>query len=280
MNNLIAVKQLPIIEEQLRTLSAEIDKTVSEAMSLACTDDTVKDVKKVRSALNAQFKELEEQRKAVKAAVLDPYNAFEAVYKECVTTKFNAADASLKRKIGDVEGEQKAQKTTNVLEYFNEYAASLHIDWLKFESSGLNITLSASEKSLKEQAKAFIDKVNDDLAVIATNENESEILVEYKHCMNLAQSITFVTERKRLLAEIEAQKAEKAAVVQAGKEAAKVVETIAPHVSFAPPVVASAPEPTKQEADPKLKLSFTVTAPKTRLQALKKFLEDGGYQYE
>jgi hypothetical protein len=48
---LIIVKQLPIIEEQLKGLSEEISKKVSKAMKLAVTEETVKEVKKVRAEL-------------------------------------------------------------------------------------------------------------------------------------------------------------------------------------------------------------------------------------
>ena len=107
MSELIKVIQLPVIEEQLRTAKDFVDKTVTDAMSLVCTEETVQTVKAARACLNRQFSELEEQRKAVKAAVLDPYNRFEAVYKECVSDAFRRADADLKRKVADGESEMK-----------------------------------------------------------------------------------------------------------------------------------------------------------------------------
>lgn len=42
MNDLIVVRQLPIIEEQLRTLGAAIDSQVAEATAMVCTEETVK----------------------------------------------------------------------------------------------------------------------------------------------------------------------------------------------------------------------------------------------
>ncbi len=55
-NQIIVVKQLPIIEEHLKALSVEIEGKVKAAKSLVCTEDTVKDIKATRSGLNAQFK--------------------------------------------------------------------------------------------------------------------------------------------------------------------------------------------------------------------------------
>ena len=60
---LIVIKQLPIIEEQLKTLSEEIDKKVTDATALVCTEETIKQVKTTRADLNKQFAELEEKRK-------------------------------------------------------------------------------------------------------------------------------------------------------------------------------------------------------------------------
>ena len=64
-NELIVVKQLPIIQERLKELSTEIDKKVENAKSLICTEENVKEVKQVRADLNKDFKDLEMQRKLV-----------------------------------------------------------------------------------------------------------------------------------------------------------------------------------------------------------------------
>lgn len=76
---LILVQQLPIIEEHLRDFKATVDASVNEAMSLVCTADSLQAVKSARADLNKKFAELEEQRKAVKRAVLAPYEQFETV---------------------------------------------------------------------------------------------------------------------------------------------------------------------------------------------------------
>ena len=66
-NELIVVRQLPIIEEQLRTVRNTIQARVAAALDMECNEETYKEVKKTRSELNAQFRALEERRKAVKA---------------------------------------------------------------------------------------------------------------------------------------------------------------------------------------------------------------------
>ena len=111
INELIVIKQLPVIEEKLKGLSLEIDKDVEEALKLEVNEETVKDVKKIRSGLTKDFEELEEQRKLVKEKVLAPYMAFEDVYKTYVSDKYKDADLTLKTRVNEVEDKLKRSKS-------------------------------------------------------------------------------------------------------------------------------------------------------------------------
>ena len=90
---IIVVKQLPVIVEQLAQVKETVIQRVHTATSLVCTDETVKDVKKARAELNSEFKQWEEKRKEFKTAVMTPYEQFEAVYKDCVSDTYKKADA-------------------------------------------------------------------------------------------------------------------------------------------------------------------------------------------
>ena len=111
LDSLIIVKQLPVIEEQLRTVKESVDARINDALCLACTEDTLKAVKAMRAQLNKEFKEFEERRKAVKIAVMKPLEGFDAAYKECVSIAYKDADAELKRRIESVERGLKDDKT-------------------------------------------------------------------------------------------------------------------------------------------------------------------------
>lgn len=269
---MIAVKQLPIIVEQLQQVKAEVAAKVDFALRLVCTEDTVKDVKKVRSELNKELAEYEASRKAVKKAILTPYEQFEVVYKDCVSDTYKKADTELKHKIDSVENELKAQKAAEVKSYFDEYLQSKGIDFVTFESAHINVTLSASMKSLKEQAKAFIDKIADDLALIDTQEHKDEILYEYKQSLNVSNAITTVANRYKAIEAAKAAEEERKAREQAAAEAAAKVEAVAPPTvePIAPPV----------EEEKTYTLKFTVRGTMPQLKALKEFLNNGGYDYE
>ena len=207
--DLIVVKQLPIIQEQLKTLSTEIDEKVENAKSLICTEETVKEVKQVRADLNKEFKDLEIQRKLVKEQVLAPYMKFEEIYKQCVSDKYKNADIELKNKVDSIENELKLKKEQEIKDYFEEYKTVNNIDFITYEQAKINVTLSASMKNLKEQAKMFIDKVVDDLNLIETQEHKAEILVEYKQTLNVSNAITTVTNRFKAIEEENKKQIEK-----------------------------------------------------------------------
>lgn len=269
-NKIIVIEQLPIISEKLQQIKAEVTEKVAVATALVCTEETVKEVKKAKAELNKDFKAWEEKRKEVKTAVMSPYEQFEAVYKECITDTYKAAETELKRKIDSVESELKEKKETEVREYFTEYLASKEIDFVKYEQANINIILSASMKSLKDQAKSFIDRISDDLALIETQEHKAEILVEYKNTLNVSQAITSVTarlkaieEEKKRQEEAEAKKSENQDVEQTAK--------------LTPPTIEA---PKVEELEEEFVLKFTVTATMAKLKELKQFLVNNGYKFE
>lgn len=272
-NEIIVVRQLPVIEEQLQTIKAEVTRRVNEAMSLVVSENTVKEVKKVRAELNAQYKEFEERRKTVKTAVMAPYEQFEQVYKDCVSNVYAKGDADLKAKIGEVEAGLKKKREQEVSDYFTEYMKSRNMgldEFINFGHANIRVTLSASMKSMKEQAKAFVDRVCDDLTLIDTQEHKDEILYEYKRTLNVAGAITAVTNRYKAIEAAKAREAERIAREQAAQEAAAKVAAVAEEL--APPVV--------KQSEPILTLNFTVRGTRTKLRELKAFLEKGGYDFK
>lgn len=269
MNNLIVLKQLPIIEEHLANVKVEATKKCDEALALVVTEDTVKDIKKVRTSLNKEFGELEKARKDVKAKINQPYKDFETIYNDAVNV-YKDADAKLKARIDEAEDKLKEDKKQKVITYFNEYAESLSIDFVKYEDARINVTLSASMKSLKTEAKDFLDKINQDIALIDTQDNKAEILVEYKTSLNVSQAITTVVERHKAIEDEQSKitlEEEKHEQVQ--EVVQKVDEILAPPTE----------EPT--EIEEKVYIAkFKVTGTIEQLKALKKFLEEGDYLYE
>lgn len=282
-NEIIIVKQLPIIEEQLKGIKVKFQEEVNNALSLECNEDSYKIVKGVRADLTKIFNSLEEKRKATKKQILKPYEDFEKVYKECVNDVYMPAKTQLDKKIFDVEAGLKAQKEQEVRKYFYEYLKSKDIDFITFEDAKINITLNASKKSLKEHATAFIDKVSDDLKMIDTQENKSEILVEYKKNLNVSQAILTVSERHKAIEE-ERKRLEE---FEKAEELKKVAEEQIEEVIESEPEETSAPsvmeipeeeqeditEPTEEQV---YQMTFTVVGTLEKLKKLKNYLKEEG----
>ena len=274
---LIVVKQLPQIEEHLKELSLDVDKKVENAKNLVCTEENVTTIKQIRASLNKEFKEVEQQRKIVKEQILAPYMQFEEIYKTYISDKYKSADNDLKVKIDSIENELKTKKEQELKDYFEEYKTANNIDFITYGQARINVTLSASMKSLKEQAKQFIDKIVDDLKLIETQENKAEILVEYKNDLNVSRAITTVTNRFKAIEEEKKRQEQKVVHIEMNEnheitqKSYEQLENV-----FNKPLE----QPKKEKTEEILTLKFTVRGTRTKLRELKQFLESGGYDYE
>lgn len=230
--DLIQVVQLPVIQERLRSMKGAIDQEVMEACSLACTEDTIQTVKGKRAELRKLLDSLEAQRKAVKAAVMGPYNDFESVYKECVSDTLKSADAALKNKIDEVETEQKRRCEEGLRDYFSELCAVHHLDWLTYEQAGIKVDMASAKAKtpgkLRKQLAEFVIGVNDGVNLISSMGNAEEIMVEFRECLDASRSIAIVLERRRRIEEQKAAQEARTAAIEQEAEMVRRVEALAP----------------------------------------------------
>ncbi len=271
---LIIVKQLPIITETLKEIGKVADIKIQKALAMEIKGETPEEIQKakvevknIRTELNNEFKDLEAKRKEVKNKVLNPYEDMEKVYKIEVTERYTTADSKLKEKIDAIEIAEKEQITKKVKDYFNEYLLSKKIDFVAYENANINVTLSASMKSLLDSAKNYIDRIASDLELIESDENKIEILVEYKqNGFNVASATLEVRNRLKAIEEAKARAEQQA---QAKVEEVKAVEKIE--------ILTRPKEVVKEETKT---ATFKVTATLAKLIELKIFLENGGYEVE
>lgn len=284
-NNLIVIKQLPIIEEQLEAVREAIQERTAQALALVCTEETYKDVKKVRSELNKEFQELETRRKEIKAQVMAPYEQFEKVYKDC-TGAYAEADKQLKGKIGEVEDGLKKQKEAIVRAYFNAEAAErgLTADFITFERAMIKIGLSDTDSSLKKKADEWLSRVEADLLTIESGNNRDEVIAEYAKTLILSEAIRAVNERhraieeqKRIREEAEQRKAEQEAQ-KAAQEAQKPQETPVVQV---PDDIPDMPDdiPDFASGPAKVVFQFTIEDTAERVEMLKAWMNANGYRF-
>lgn len=282
-NALIEVRQLPIIAERLQSVRAEIEATVKECESMVCTADTVQAVKTRRAELRKQFDLLEDQRKAVKRAVMAPYDEFEVVYEECVAGPMRRGDAALKAAVVEFESELKKRCEEAARDYFDELATVYNVaDFLTFDTALRlgNIKISMSDataktpKKLREAIRSVVERVDKDADTIQGMDDAVEIMAEYKTLFDVGAAVASVQNRKRrIAAEKEAAEARKAAQ-EAQSAAADKVDAVAPPEVLTPAVEAREPEKLYT-------ITFTIRNV-TRAQALavREYLKSEGISYE
>lgn len=263
-NKLMVVQQLPVIQERLITIKEEFEKISSEALALICNEDTYKIVKEKRAAITAMFNNLESDRKAIKKAILEPYEKLEEVYNQCVKDIYVETKEKLDAKIADVENGIKSGKETEARSFFDEYAKACLVDFVSFDGSGIKVTMTVSVKKLKEQAKEYIDRIVSDMALIRTQPEElqSEMMMEYKACLDVNNAIRTVIERKEKIREESGKNIE----LDLNMHGDNYVEEKSEEPLSAPVVE---PEPEK-----KYRMTFTVEASLEQLKSLKNYMEE------
>lgn len=271
---LVQVVQLPIIVQQFQLISEKLKEEADYILSLECNEETYKEVKKFKASFNKQYEALESKRKEVKKQILAPYDEFEKMFNLYIKQVFDPVKTEVSQKVTEVENGLKTTKRLNVLEYFDEYVKAKNVEFLDFADMDLNINLTVKETALKKEIKEKVDRIASEIEAIANLENSTEVLVEYKKCLNMAQAVFIVTERKKAIEEesqrLQAQQAQDEIHVQT---VAKVDDAIE---EFKAPTV----EPEQSTPPTKYVTCFKVTGTLEQLQALKKFLKEGDYVYE
>lgn len=230
---------------------------------LVITDDMVADIKKDRANINKMIDEVKKKRIATIKEFKKPIEEFELLAKETEKILTKASD-TCKISIDKYENEIKKAKENSLKNYFNELISAKNIDFVNFERIDLNITLSASEKSLREQINDFVTRIDNDLAIISTMANRVEILAEYKIFLDVKQAIQTVEERNKRIEFEKQRQAENEARKQAEKEHIEEIKSIIP----------------KQKIEQQFKMTFTVKGTKIQLQQIKNYLETLGVEYE
>lgn len=266
------IKSVGEIESNMKEVKGYVENLNNYYKNVSFTEETMKEAKDEKSKVNKFKKQVSDYRKNIIAEYNKPIKAFEDTAKETeklLTETYN----TINQQVANYENKQKEAKEQEVKDYFEEYKIANNVNFITYEQARINVTLSASIKSLKEQAKQFIDKIADDLKLIETQEHKTEILVEYKQTLNVSQAITIVTNRFKAIEEEkkkeEQEKKLQKFVVDTAKESDKYIE----QTILNAPVI-------EEKQEEVLTLKFTVKGTRTKLRELKQFLESGGYDYE
>lgn len=291
VNDLIVVKQLPVIEDRLDEALTAVQGRLKDAAALVVTDDNYKELKKVRADLNKEFGELETLRKKVKEAVEAPYKRFETGAYKRLADEYKIAISKLDGEIKDVEIGLRSQRQEEISAYFDSYRQSLGIDsaLVDLNRSGIKVGLSGSVKSLKDQVRAYLDGVDGDLKMIDTLDDRDEVLAEYRVLLSVTDAVRVVADRRKRIEEMRLKReaaeeerrqrdAQIAAVNEAMRQAAQDAsnsQDSAEEASVSAPTVERAEESSEDATKYSAKyLGFEITGTMSQLKALKAFLKE------
>lgn len=267
INEVVKIETLPKIFYQLEKVGTYIEDNLKDIDSLECTEENKKEVKNRRTAINNTLKEFENKRKDIKNSILESYTLFEGKYSEEVKTRLESASNRLTEKINVIEETQKQKKRDLMIEFFNQYQEFYHLeDIIKFEDVGLNITLSATETSLKNQIVEFCKKISEDLVAISSDDNRDELLLEYKNNgFDYTKAVISLKEKQKHLEEIKNKMDNLNQVVE---EENKIIETVNEVIA-----------PIEIEEEKLLTCTFTVKTTKDKLIQLRNFMKEKEIEY-
>ena len=257
MSEIIRITDTQTTEEALKLIAEQMTHDLEIAMDMACTEETKQACKNRRAELRKKFDEYEAERKEKTAEYEKPLKAFKAIYDKYIKEPFQRVDTALGSKINAVEAAQKAAKAEAVKAYADELKVAYGLVWLDSGRVIPPVTLSVSEKKLKEQIKENLDRVKSDV-IAAQIDTTGETLAEYMITLNLAQAQTAVNERRKAV-----EMARKAREDAEKQEEAKQ-ETVERVDAFSPPV--------QVEEVKTYSMTFTVSGTIEQLKALKAFM--------
>ena len=162
-----------------------------------------------------------------------------------------------------MENTLKQEKENELREFALKHIKANNLeDIITFEDIGLNVTLSASIKSLKEQTLAFIQNVFNEVELIKQEEYSDEILLEYKKCKgNYAQCKLNVVERHKQLEEMKNKQKEIQLMIDEEDKIVEKVEEVLPPKEI-------------------ITVTFTINDTKDNIIKVREFMKKEGIKYE
>lgn len=187
-NGLIKFDEYELFKAQATELSGFIS-------SIEVNDENIKLTKKVIAKVNKQVKALEDHRIAIKKEVLIPYDTFEKQVKEIVGI-VKDADTLVRSQIRELEEIERSNKAQLVEEIWDDRYSMYDFEFLKLDDflTPQHLNKSTTMKSIEADMVTFLEKVNQDLGVIAGLPNKLEVFREYIETLDLSEAMRLVQE--------------------------------------------------------------------------------------
>lgn len=295
-------------------LEATLTAIMKDYEGVVYTEDTMKQAKEDRAALNKLDKAIEDRRKEVKSFVMNPYTEFEKEVKE-VRALIQKPVGQIDAQIKEYENKLKEEKEQKIRAVYDDKAGELQsiIPFERlFESRWLNQTVSL--KKAQDELSTKIETISRDLETIDGLDGKYKLNAKdvYLQSLDLSKALA---ENKRLLdleAKLEEEKRRKEEAQRAAEEARRIAEEQrkaeeekraaeeaqkAEQVVEVPQVVAPVQEEPQQVEIPqqaeapqeetpapvveekKYRIRFQATGTRAQLEALTEYMNKNGIEY-
>lgn len=261
--DIIKLETKPVIDYKNIRIMGEIVSQHLESLNLnniVITEDNVAEVKRTRAAIRKQFHALEDVRKNIRREIEKPYKEFLPVYNEEIRDRYKEYDEYLKSEIDKFEDQLREEKRERIKQYFIELGTSKGINFVDFEEANINVTLSASEASLRKEVDEFYELIERDLAVINIHDHKNRLFAKYVKTLDLQGSLVELAEELR----IEEQALENLEEVKEVKKEEEKEEVVVPEVN---------------KVEPLLKASFSVIGTKDQIVKIRDYIRELGIEY-
>lgn len=191
MFDVVVKSQVGTIDFNLDELKAELAEQTEIYKNLIVTKENLPESKKDLANLRKVRTELDNRKKEVKKAFIEPYTQFENEVKELfkiIDEPIGHIDSMVK----EFEKERKEEKLSHCREVFTEAVGDM-AEYIPFErlfnDKWLNAT--AKDKDIVDAVQAEIIRVNNDLLAIKAlgSEIESECVEAYKNAGTITAAI-------------------------------------------------------------------------------------------
>ena len=291
------LKQLPDkIEFNYEEMKAEFSKKLVHYNTLVVTEDSIRDAKTDKAALNKLKEAIDTRRKEIKKLYLLPYENLEKQCKELIAM-IEAPIKSIDSQIAVFDQKLQDEKWEQITAYYNAEVKELKelVPLEKIVSSKWK-NKTESLESVNNAIGDTLERIRGELETISTLHSpyEQQIKDVYLNDYNLSKALMEqkrLEERQKQIEEMERQKEERRKQAEEAERKRQEEQQRAAQNVSEPVIEAKKESPVQAVTEdtpatptapitPKYSATFKVTGTQTQLQALAAFMKKYNINYE
>lgn len=182
--------------ERLKEQALEI---ADHIRSMEVTEDNVKETKKILARVNKSVKELNDRRIKTKKEILKPYDDFEKQVKE-IEKIVKDADEIVRSQVRQMEEEERQAKEEEIRSLWDLRMQQYDLaKILSFEDflTPQHLNKSMSMSKIEAEMVDFLEKTENDVALLSTMADSEELLAIYKEFKDMTVTLKVKQERDK-----------------------------------------------------------------------------------